>query len=231
MIAVAVMVLGGVGVFTSLPASRARGPRAHPRGAGVAGALSHGGVRALAFVALALGTSFGAIGLACVAYGDDLHSQGTTGLLVAATGLGSMTGGLWASRHPAPREPGRRLVRLIAVLAVADALPALLVAVDGAPATFVGTAALGVLLFAAGLAIAPTAAVLYGLMGTVSSPAMRTESYTWLAAGTTAGVAAGSSLGGVAAGLGGAAAALGVGAVVAGAAALVSRQATRAPAG
>jgi MFS family permease len=226
MVAVAAAVFFGTAVFTSRPASRARGPLVHPRSGGALGALGNKQVRALAFVALALGLALGAISLACVAYGDDVGSQGVTGVLVAATGIGSMAGGFWASRYPAPRRPGVRLVRLVAGFALATALPAVLAAVEATPSGFAATAALTVLLFAGGTMLAPGSAVLFGLMGTVTAPDMRTESYTWLAAGTTGGVAAGSALGGIAAGLGGTAAAFGVGAVVAGAAAIVTRWAT-----
>jgi hypothetical protein len=153
---------------------------------GLVGALASPGIRTLLLAQATVGFSFGAIEVSVVAFAEDAGARGAIGPLLAGWGLASMAGGALAIRRGAPADPVRRLVALMAALAAGDAL---LVAATG-------PIALGVLLFIAGLAIAPVFAILYDLAGRVARAGTVTEAFTWLATGLSVGLAAGSAAAG-----------------------------------
>jgi MFS family permease len=212
LVACAALLGAGTFAFAATPASRTWLPATGVR-RGLAGALASPGVRTLLIAQACVGISFGAIEVSVVAFAEHAHARGAIGPLLAAWGLSSLLGGALAVRSGAPRDPIRRLVALLAVLAATDAL---LIAASG-------PLALGALLVAAGLAIAPAFAVVYNLAGDIAREGTVTEAFTWLATGIGAGLAAGSAAGGALAASGGAGAGFLAAAAGAALAALVTR--------
>jgi MFS family permease len=189
--------LGGAVLFAAQPVSRARRPQPSTSGSRF-GALASAGVRAIVCVIACLGASFGAIEIACAAFAEDAGQRGATGMLLGAWGLGSVLGGLAAARAGAPADRSERLRQLLIVLALLTLVPALGVAVGLLATTTAGLIAFGVVLLGAGVAIAPTFVLLFGLMGDAAPGGAVTEAYGWLTAGITGGLAVGSALGGAA---------------------------------
>ena len=182
----ALVLAAGTVAFAATPESRAM--PAHGVGAaGRSGALAAPGVQTLLAVGAALGAAFGAIEIGVVAAAEDAGAKGATGALFAVWGVGSLVGGLLAARHGAARDAPRRLVALLAALAVGHAALAL------AP----GPWALGAVLVVAGALIAPLFAVVYGLVGEVSRPGTVTEAFAWLTTGIGVELALGSAAAGV----------------------------------
>ena len=191
---VSVVLIGaGTVAYAAAPASRTWRPVAGVN-RGLLGALASPGIRALLFAQASVGFSFGAIEVSVVAFAEDAGARGAIGPLLSVWGVASMAGGALAIRRGASADPVRRLVALMIALAAGDALLA----------AATGTAALGALLFVAGLAIAPVFAILYNLAGDVAHAGTVTEAFTWLATGLSVGLAAGSAAGGALAAAGGA---------------------------
>src|SRR3954454_12342604 len=207
----AVLVGAGTFAFAVAPPSRRWRPVTGMR-LGLLGALASPGIRTLLAVQACVGASFGAIEVSTVAFAEHAGARGAIGPLLAGWGVASMVGGALAIRGGAPRDPVRRLVAMIGALAATDAL---LLAARG-------PLALGVLLFVAGLAIAPAFAILLDLAGEVARAGTVTEAFTWLATGLSVGLAVGSAAGGAIAGAGGAGAGFVAAAVAAGVAAAVA---------
>jgi MFS family permease len=210
--ACAVLLTTGSMAFAVAPASRAWRPVAGVR-RGLAGALASPGVRTLLAALAAVGTSFGAIEVAVVAFAEHAGARGAIGPLLSAWGLASLVGGAVAVRLGPPRAPVRRLVALLATLAATDAL----LVVAGDPLT------LGALLVVAGVAIAPVFAIVYTLAGDVARDGTVTEAFTWLSTGIAIGLAIGSAAGGALAASGGARAGFLAAAAGAGLAAMIVR--------
>jgi MFS family permease len=189
------LTLVGALLFAAQPASRARRPVAapqHRRG----GALGSGAVRSLVGVMLAIGLSFGAIEVLCAAFAEDAGHRGAAGLLFGAWGIGSLAGGLVAARAGLPSDRGGRLRQLIWTLALLNAGTLLARQVGLLGASRAGLVTMGALLLLGGLAIAPTFALVYGLLGDLARAGTQTEAYGWLGAATNGGVAGGSALAG-----------------------------------
>src|SRR3954471_19133778 len=188
-----VLIGAGTVAYVAAPASRGWRPVAAVR-RGLLGALASPGIRALLFAQVSVGFSFGAIEVAVVAFAEDAGARGAIGPLLSVWGVASMAGGALAIRRGASADPVRRLVALVLALAAGDALLA----------AASGTAALGALLFVAGLAIAPVFTIIYNLAGDVARAGTVTEAFTWLATGLSVGLAAGSAAGGALSAAGGA---------------------------
>ncbi len=179
----AALVAGTVG-FVVQPAVRAW--RAQPREGGLAGPLAAPVVRVLLVVLLLLGAGLGAVevGIAAAATADG--HRGWAGPLLGLWGLGSMVGALLVARRPPPADRSRALVRRIAALAAVHAL----LAATTAPLL------LAPLLPAAGLTIAPALNAVFVTLGEAAPRGTVTEAFTWATCAISAGVAAGSALGG-----------------------------------
>jgi MFS family permease len=180
-----VLLAAGTAAFAAARPSRAWRPVAGVRRS-AAGALASPGVRTLVGATALVGVSFGAIEVSAVAFAEHAHARGAIGPLLAGWGLASMAGGALAVRRGAPRDRARRIVELLAALAASDAL---LVAA-GSPL------ALAALLALAGLAVAPTFAVVYDVAADVAREGTVTEAFTWLQTGIGVGLALGSAAGG-----------------------------------
>ena len=153
------------------------------RAAGLAPALG---------VAVAVSVAFGLLDTSIAATARDvLHDEGRVGVLFAAIAGGSVSGGLfYGTRHAGPREHGR-LLRTLPVFAAGVAVVALLTG-SGAPPLW----ALLPLLFAAGLAIAPSLIILANLVDRFAPTGRANEAQAWNATATTTGAAAGTAVAG-----------------------------------
>jgi hypothetical protein len=177
--------LAGNFAFSFQRASRSWRP-AGDRAAGVLGALRGSGVRVLVAVFLLSGLAIGAIEVAVPALLDEVGKRDLTGLLFGFWGLGSMAAGFVIGRAGPGKDPPRRLALLLVVWGATHA------------AVGLGSSPLGIglLLLAAGVAIAPTFVSANGMLDHLVSRGTLTEAFTWTATGLTAGIAAGSALGG-----------------------------------
>lgn len=175
----------GTVMFVLTPASRAWRPE-RDRARGLAGALASPGVRTLLATMGVLGVGIGVIEVAVPALCERADAPSATGFVFGLWGLGSLIGGAVASRLQAGPDPGRRVIVLLAALA-GGTLPLVLAA---------DVVSLGVLIFLAGIAIAPALAAVHSLAGRLAERGTVTEAYTWLSTGMGAGIAAGAALGG-----------------------------------
>jgi MFS family permease len=189
-ISVAALACGLFGLIGSVTfaltrASRAWQPAAE-RAPGLAGALGSPGVRTMLATMSVVGLGVGMIEVAVPALCDRAGAPSATGFVLGLWGLGSLIGGVVASRLAAGPDPGRRVIVLLAALA-AGTLPLVLAE---------GVVSLGALIFVAGIAIAPALAAVYSLTGQLALSGTVTESYTWLGTGMGGGLAIGAALGG-----------------------------------
>ena len=186
---IAVGVVACVVGTLAFTAQRATEPPAHPRSetAGPRPALPRRTVVALAVVCAALGVLFGAAEVTTVAFAEELGHKPWSGALLALWALGSLTSGVLTGAINWRRGPTVR-VRWGA-FAMACAM---------VPLTFVGSIPLmGLALFVAGFAIAPTMIATMSLTE-ASVPAGRlTEGMAIMQTGLVAGVAPGATLSGL----------------------------------
>jgi hypothetical protein len=192
----AVVLLGGCGLYLASPlvaAWRARTPAGH----GLAGALAAPGVRVLGGLGFGLGSSFGAIEVGMTAWAEAAGHRPLSGLLIAVWGAGSAVGGAYAIRRRAAGDPPARLALTMAVMALADAVPGVLVLTGAIDAGAAGLAIVAVLFLVAGAVIAPGFALTYSLLGELAPAGTVTEAYAWLGTGIATGLAAGAAAGGL----------------------------------
>jgi MFS family permease len=180
----ATLLLGGVGVFATTPASRAWRPT--HRAADWAGALRSPGIRAVLATIVLLAIAFGTVEVTVVAGAEELGSRTYAGPLLALWGFGSLVGGLVFGSRAADRGPEQRMIPLLALVVAGIALLAV--------AT--GLVQLGAGMVLAGLGIAPAIACLYLLVDRLAPTGTVTEAFTWVTTAFSAGFAIGSALGG-----------------------------------
>lgn len=138
---------------------------------------------ALVAAAMLIVGAFSFVELSTVAFARGHRAAGAAGVVLAVWSAGSLTGGLLlGTRAGSARTPRRRLAFLLLLLAASTLLPVL------ADRVWL----LGVLLFFAGIAIAPTFASLYALAASEVPAARQTEAFGWLSAGFQVGGALGS---------------------------------------
>jgi len=179
-VAGAVMLVGTL-AFAVQPASRAWRPAAattRPRG----GSLGSPGLRTLVFVLLAVGTLFGSVEVAVPA-----TSEALSGPLMGVWGLGSLIGGIVATRRGGGAATPAGLALVLLFLAAGHLA---LVAATGS------IAVLAVALFVAGMGIAPTFASVYAMVDRVAQAGTVTEAFAWLTTAVAVGTAAGAAVSG-----------------------------------
>jgi MFS family permease len=181
----AVVVVAGNLAFSLNRVSRAWQPDGD-RGPGMAGALRGSGMRVLVAVFALAGLALGAVEVAVPAALDEIGQRNLTGLLFGFWGLGSMLAGLAVARA----GPGGNAPRRLALLLVAWGAAHTAIGLAGSPAMF------GVLLLAAGLAIAPTFVTANGMLDELAPRGTLTEAFTWLSTGMGGGIALGSAIAG-----------------------------------
>jgi MFS family permease len=181
----ALLVTVGTLAFAATPASRQWGRRGE-RGRR-AGALSSPGIRTIVIVSIADGFMFGSLEVSLPAFGQDHGSAGAAGVMLGTLAFGSMLGGLWYGSREWSADPAALLLVFawplalgLAPLALAGSVPVMIV-----------------LLFVAGLFIAPSAAACFSLISRLAPEGALTEAFTWLSTSVTAGFAAGGVLAGL----------------------------------
>ncbi|WP_333739411.1 MFS transporter [Streptomyces sp. IBSBF 2806] len=185
----ALLVLNAVGVLGALwvvvsPPSRAW--RSAPREAHWLGALRSRGLLALLGAFLFVGVALGSITVASVPYADDHGGDAVYGWLMAALGLGALVGGVAYGARRWAGAPERRLVGLVAALAVCY-LP--LTLMPGAVAMVALTALAGVFL-------APAIACAFVIVDRHAPRGTVTEAFSWLVTTFTVGASVGTGLAG-----------------------------------
>jgi predicted MFS family arabinose efflux permease len=174
----AVGLLGALSVVVSKPS---RAWRAGEREAHWLGALRSPGLLALLGAFLFVGVALGSITVAGVAYADGTGRESVYGWLMAALGLGALLGGAAYGARTWSGAPERRLLVLVALLAVCY-LPLSLTP---------GTVAMTLLSVLAGVFLAPAIACAFIVVDRQAPRGTVTEAFSWLV--TTFGV--GSALG------------------------------------
>jgi MFS family permease len=179
------------GTFGSLAfaAQRRTEPPAQPhdRSAGVRPRMPWRTVLPVAVVCAALGILFGAAEVTTVAFADELGHKGWSGGLLALWALGSLLAGLATGAVTWRRPTAFRLQ--VGAVAMACAM---------APLSFIGTIqVMGVFLFIAGFAIAPTMVATITLIQETVPGSRLNEGMAILQTGIVAGVAPGAALSGV----------------------------------
>jgi MFS family permease len=183
-----VALLVGTAGAVALAAQRRTQPPAHPRDPAVArGRLPWALLVPLTVGAIALGSLFGALEVATVAFADDAGRKSISGLMLGAFALGSLVAGVAAGatvwRHgPLPRV--RVGMGLLAVGTVS--LPFL-----------PGLGVLTLALFVTGLALAPTLIALFSLIEAAVPRSRLNEAMGFVQTGISGGIAPGAWLAGV----------------------------------
>ena len=191
------MTVGTVGAL-ALALQRRTEPPAHPRDPSVArDPMPWVLLVPLTVGAIALGSLFGALEVATVAFADDAGKKAVSGLMLAAFSLGSLIAGFTAGTVVWRRGPLARARIGAALLAAGTCtLPFL-----------AGLALATVALFVTGLALAPTLITLFSLIEASVPRSRLNEAMGFVQTGMSGGIAPGAWIAGlVADGAGGSAA-------------------------
>jgi MFS family permease len=175
------ILLAGTVAFAAHPASRAWNPAQSERPRG--GSLQSQAVRTLVLVMGAVGAIFGATEIGVTAAVGQLGSTAAAGPLLGVWGAGSLAGGVWLARRGgmAPLAP------LLLALTVGHAALAF--------AAF-NVFTLAAVLLIAGAAIAPSYAIVYGMVERAAPAGTVTEAFAWLATAVSVGAALGAAAAG-----------------------------------
>lgn len=182
------LVFGVIGTL-AFAAQRRSEPPAHPRGStsGPRPGMPWRTVVPLGLVCAALGTLFGAAEVSTVAFAEEQGNQGYAGFLLALWASGSLLAGVGTGAIHWRRGPDLR-VRWGALAMMAAMVPL----------AFIGSIpVMGIALFVAGFAIAPTLIATMSLTEKVVPPARLTEGMAIMQTGVVAGVAPGATVAGV----------------------------------
>jgi predicted MFS family arabinose efflux permease len=148
-------------------------------------ALGPRGVRRVLAFSLGYGLAFGAVEVAIPAFAEHHGGRALGGFALAAWSFGSLVGGLLAASTP-PADPHRRLRQVSGAFVAVLALPLLVHSIP----------TLAAVMFFAGLPIAPSFAVTYNLIEGAAVRGTEAEVFGWISTAVTAGVAAGTAVGG-----------------------------------
>ncbi len=173
-------------VFAGQPASRAWRPdTSAPRRRG--GSLGSPAILVLALMELGCGAVFGATEVGITAAAKALGSTAAAGPILGIWGLGSLFGGIVATRVGGGARRSSGLIILITALAVAHG--ALIFATGN-------VLALGAVILLAGATIAPTAASIYAMVDRFAPAGTVTEAFSWALTAAYTGEALGAAVGG-----------------------------------
>lgn len=183
-----VAVVVGTAGSLGLAIQRRTEPPAHPRDpAVVPDPMPWGLLVPLTLGAIALGSLFGALEVASVAFADDAGHKAVSGLMLGAFSLGSLLAGVAAGAMTWRVGPLERARAGMVVLAVGTfSLPSL-------PGLVIVTVAL----FLTGMALAPTLIALFSLIEASVPRARLNEAMGFVQTGMSAGIAPGAWLAGV----------------------------------
>jgi MFS family permease len=140
-----------------------------------------------ALCAMAFGLGMAEVGVPAVAILSD--NRAASGWLLAIWSAGSLVGGLIGARVVWRRSPAQRWPGLMLAVAIGTATTAV--------GWQFGLGWLGVTLFLAGLALAPTLAAGYGVIGERALPGRRTDAFAWTTTFLLLGIGGGVAVGGV----------------------------------
>jgi MFS family permease len=176
---------GGTLAFAASRLSRDWRPKPR-RHADPLGPLRGAGVRTLLLALTCFAVGIATTEIAMTAFAQRHDAPHAVGILLACWGIGSMTGGILAARSGPPADVPRRLAILLLVLAALQA-----------PMLFAGDLlAMGIAIAVAGLALAPSLALVFQLLSEVAPAGTVTEAQTWAGSALGVGIAVGSTLGG-----------------------------------
>jgi predicted MFS family arabinose efflux permease len=145
-------------------------------------------VRTLVFALVAVGAVLGAAEVGVAAAAESLAGAGAASPLLAVWGIGSLIGGVLATRRGGGADDPAGLALVLAALAVGH------IALAAAAGSLV---ALALTLLAAGAAIAPVYASVYAMVERLAPAGTVTEAFAWLTTAAAIGTATGSAAAGV----------------------------------
>ena len=178
--------LGALGtlIFVVIPPVRLW--RGEPRARDWAGALRSRLLLILLVSMMCVGAVVGVFNVTTVAYSEQQHLPGYSGVLLGAFSLGSLVGGLAYGAKGWTGPPLRRLMLLLLGLA-AFVWPL---------ATVVGATGMTLLMTLAGLGLAPVLTCSFVLIGKIAPRGTVTEAFAWVTAVFLGGSALGSAVSG-----------------------------------
>jgi len=142
-------------------------------------------VRGVVAFSACYGLAFGAVEVAMPAFAEGHGGRSLGSVCLAAWSAGSLAGGLIAGGQRAD-DPRRRLQVISVLFAASLVLPLVAWSVP----------AMAVVMFIAGLPIAPSFAITYGMAQSSAMPGTQAEVFSWLSTAVVIGIAAGAALGG-----------------------------------
>lgn len=183
------MVIGTLGVlgtlfFVAIPP--VRWWRGEPRARDWAGALRSTLLLILLASMMCVGAVVGVFNVATVAYSEQRHLIGYSGVLLGVFSLGSLIGGLAYGARAWTGPPLRRLMLLLLGFAV----------LVWPLATVVGATGMTLLMVLAGLGLAPVLTCSFVVIGKIAPKGTVTEAFAWVTAVFLGGSALGSALSG-----------------------------------
>jgi MFS family permease len=187
-VAAGVACIAGTIGFTATPAVRARRPDpAHDRSDHhLLQALVPWGIRRVLMLGIAYGVAFGAVEVAMPAFAEGHGGRSLGGITLAAFSGGSLIGGVVAGAASSAGPLNRRLQVISAAFALVLVPPLLAGSI----------AEMAVIMFVAGLPIAPSVAVSYNMLERAAVPGTQAEVFGWMSTSVTIGLAAGTAAGG-----------------------------------
>jgi MFS family permease len=181
------LAIGTLGPLALAVQRRTEPPRAPGSSGGVRTPLHRPTLAPLTLAACAMGSLFGALEVATVAFATDEGHRAVSGALLAILSLGSLIAGVLAGAHA-----------FVVSLAVRIRLGMTALTAGFVLLPFVGALwLLGALMFLAGFAIAPTLIAVFSLVEQSAPRGRLTEAMAWVSTGMAAGIAPGAWLGGV----------------------------------
>jgi predicted MFS family arabinose efflux permease len=151
------------------------------------GSLSSPAVRTLVLALACVGLLFGAVEVAVTATAATLAGTATAAPLLAVWGVGSLVGGVVATRLGGGARTPAGLAQLVAALAFTHAMLA---------TTTANLVLTGVVLAGAGSTIAPTYATVYAMADRAVPAGAATEAFAWLSTAVAIGAAGGAAAAG-----------------------------------
>jgi predicted MFS family arabinose efflux permease len=180
------VMLAGTLAFAAQPASRRWRPDlvgARPPG----GSLRSPAMRTLVGILVGTGAAFGATEVGVTAAAHALGSTAAAGPLLGLWGVGSLLGGVAATRLGGSARGARALVVLVATLALTH----------GALILTTGSVlAIGIAITLAGATIAPTVSSIYAMVDAAAPAGTRTEAFSWLLTASLVGASLGTGAAG-----------------------------------
>ena len=178
------VMLAGTLAFAAQPASRRWHPEPlarRPHG----GSLRSPAMRTLVLILLGTGTVFGGTDVGVTAATHALGSTAAAGPMLGLWGVGSLLGGIAATRLGGGVRDARGLTLLLAALAISHAA---LILTTGS------MLAIAAVLVLAGATIAPTVSRIYAMVDAAAPAGTRTEAFSWLLTASLTGSAFGAAV-------------------------------------